>query len=93
MSHYRIKIEERNNGEKWYTPQVGYEKLRLGRYDRLFISWENIIPQHQSFITSNSMSYSYPIEQEALDIVEIYKRYLQDEKGNKVKSTTYKIID
>ena len=29
----------------------------------------------------------------ALDIIEQYKQSLQDERGNKVKSTTYKMID
>jgi hypothetical protein len=39
------------------------------------------------------MSYSYPTEQDALDIIEKYKQSLQDERGKQVKSTTYKMID
>ena len=90
---YRIKIEEKNNGEKGYIPQVGEPRLKLGRFVHLYTDWENIIPQHNHFITTKSMSYSYPTEQEALDIVEQYKQYLQDGKGKEIKSTTYKMID
>jgi len=93
MSQYRIKIEERYNGEKWHIPQVGEERLKLGRFIHLYIDWENITPQHLSFIRSKTMSYSYPTEQEALDVIEKYKQYLQDEKGKETKSTTYKTID
>lgn len=93
MSHYRIKIEEKNNGEKWYIPQVGEERLKLGRFIHLYINWKNIIPNHLSFITASTRIYSYPAEQEALDVIEKYKQYLQDEKGKEVKSTTYKTID
>ena len=90
---YRIKIEEKNNGEKRHIPQVGESRLKLGRFIHLYTDWENIIPNHQSFITAKSMSYSYPTEQDALDIIEQYKQSLQDERGKKVKSTTYKMID
>jgi hypothetical protein len=90
---YRIKIEEKNNGEKGYIPQVGEPRLKLGRFVHLYTDWENIIPQHQSFDTSKFMSYSYPTEQEALDIIEQYKQYLPNKIGKEVKSTTYKMID
>ena len=90
---YRIKIEEKNNGEKGYIPQVGEPRLKLGRFVHLYTDWENIIPKHDYFITEEYMSYSYPTEQEALDIIEQYKQYLPNKIGKEVKSTTYKMID
>lgn len=90
---YRIKIEEKNNGEKWHIPQVGEPRLKLGRFIHLYTDWENIILNYQSFMTAKSMFCSYPTEQEALDIIEQYKQSLQDERGKQVKSTTYKMID
>ena len=93
MLRYRIQIEEKNNGEKWHIPQVGEPRLKIGRFTHLYTDWENIIPQHQSFITAKSMSYSYLKEQEALDIIEQYKQYLRDERGKETKSITFKPID
>ena len=93
MLRYRIQIEEKNNGKKWHIPQVGEPRLKLGRFTHLYTDWENIIPQHHHFITTKSMSYSYLTEQEALDIIEQYKQYLQDKRGEQIKSTTYKIIE
>lgn len=90
---YRIKIEEKNNGEKVYIPQVGEPRLKLGRFTHLYTDWENIIPQYNHFITTKTMSHSYPTEQEALDIIEQYKQYLSNKIGKEVKSTTYKMID
>ena len=92
---YRIKIEERNNGEKRYTPQVGTPRLRIGKFDFLSVYWENII-RHRDwnyYYISKMMSESYDKEEDALLIVEKYKQYLRIEESREVKSTTYKMID
>lgn len=94
---YRIKIEERNNGDKWYIPQVGTSKLKIGKFDILSREWKNIIedkPSYKpSFWISSLTEYAYNTEQQALDIIEGYKQYLIDEKSKEIKSTTYKTID
>jgi hypothetical protein len=93
MSFYRIKIEEKNNGEKRYIPQVGTPKLRTGRVVWLGTNWENILTDCNRYITLNGMSESYNTEQEALNVIEGFKKYILEEDGKKVKSTTYKTID
>jgi hypothetical protein len=93
MSFYRIKIEEKNNGEKRYIPQVGTPKLRTGRTIWLYTNWENILTHHNRYIALNSMTESYNTEQEALNVIEGFKKNILEEDGKKVKSTTYKTID
>ncbi len=39
---YRIKIEERNNGEKRYIPQKGYLHISGGWIKRQEIRWDNL---------------------------------------------------
>lgn len=90
---YRIKIEEKNNGDKWYIPQVGTPRLKIGKFDFLSTEWKNLIEDTTSFWISSIAQTSYDTEQKALDIIEEYKQYLIDEKGKEVKSTTYKMID
>jgi|LakMenEpi03Aug12_release.lakeMendotaPanAssembly.Ray.scaffolds.fasta_scaffold3439269_1 uncharacterized protein YegP (UPF0339 family) len=93
MSFYRIKIEEKNNGEKRYIPQVGTPKLKTGRTIWLYTNWENILTHHNRYIALNGMTESYNTEQEALNVIESFKKNILEEDGNKVKSTTYKTID
>jgi hypothetical protein len=90
---YRVKIEEKNNGEKDYIPQVGIPKLRTGRVVWLGTKWENIIKHHNRYIITNYITESYNTEQKALNVIEGYKKNILEEDGKKVKSTTYKIID
>lgn len=90
---YRIEIEERNNGEKRYIPQVGIPSLKIGKFDFFSIKWRNIIKDNTFFFYTPYIEYSYNTEQEALDVIEGYKKYLIEEKGKETKSTTYKIIE
>ena len=94
MSYYRIKIEEKNNGEKGYIPQVCKLEI-LGRWlKRQELIWYNIIHSHgNTFGLSKTMSAAYKTEEGALKIIEDYKNKDVIEEGNKVKSTTYKMID
>jgi hypothetical protein len=96
MSYYRIKIEELNNGEKLYIPQVC--KLQINR--RLFgqtqtLVWYNIHydPNGTTFSLSKTISEKYQYEEDALKVIEEHKNRYQIEEDNKVKSTTYKMID
>ena len=90
---YRIKIEERNNGEKRYIPQVGTPKLRTGRIVWLGTNWENIITQYNRYILTNCMTELHNTEEEALKVIEGFKKSVMEEEGYKVKSTTFKTID
>ena len=89
MSFYRIKIEEKNNGEKGYTPQ----KLELwvsgGWTKRQEIVWYNIIHNHgNTFGLSQTVGASYKTEESALKVIEDFKNKDLIVEGNKVKSTT-----
>jgi hypothetical protein len=94
MPYYRIKIEEKNNGEKGYTPQVC--KLEIfGRWTkRQELVWYNIIHSHgNTFGTSKTVSAAYKTEESALKVIEDYKKKDLIEESSEVKSTTYKMID
>ena len=95
MSHYRIKIEERNNGVKGYTPQVCKLEITQGWItQKQELVWYNIIHSHgNTFGLSKTTSATYKTEESALKVIEDYKNKDVIEEGNKVKSTTYKMID
>ena len=94
MSYYRIKIEEKNNGVKGYTPQTCKLEVFGGWIKRQSIVWYNIIHSHgNTFGLSKTMSAAYKTEEGALKIIEDHKNKDVIEEGNKVKSTTYKMID
>jgi len=96
MKRYRVKIEEKNNGEKWYTPQVGNVSIIGKMYLNLFTNWENILVDDLNrcqIVRTNSLtSYSYRTEQEALNAIEKYKKFLNKEFGEETKSITYKEV-
>lgn len=94
MSFYRIKIEEKNNGEKGYIPQTCKLEVFGGWVKRQSIVWYNIIHDHgNTFGLSKTISASYKTEESALKVIEDYKNKDVIEEGNKVKSTTYKMIE
>ena len=78
---YRIKIEERNNGEKRYIPQKGYLRISGRWIKRQEIRWDSIF------------AGSFSSESLALEKVNEYKKLDEQRKGEEVKSTTYKTID
>jgi hypothetical protein len=91
---YRIKIEEKNNGEKGYIPQAC--KLEIKK--RLFkqtqeLVWYNIHKIGEAFGISKTITVRYGNEEDALKVIEGYKNRYQIDENNKVKSTTYKMID
>ena len=95
MSYYRIKIEEKNNGEKGYIPQVGI-LVKVGNWSkkREELVWYNILHSHgNTFGLSKTTTATHRTEESALKVIEDYKNKDVIEEGNKVKSTTYKMID
>ena len=92
MSNYRIKIEERYNGEKRYIPQVSRLVNTGGWIKRQKIVWDNILTYVYGHRTDSSIKHSYSTEQEALENVESYKKQIDKKIGEEVKSVTYKNI-
>ena len=94
MSYYRIKIQEKNNGEKGYIPQVGKLKISGLWIKKQEIVWYTILHAHGiTFGLSETITVGYATEESALKVIEDYKNKDVIEEGNKVKSTTYKMID
>ena len=78
---YRIKIDQLNNGEKRYTPQVGKLKVSGKWIQKQEIVWENII--NESFVQ----------ESYAIKVIEEHRKIQDKKHGSKIKSTTFRIID
>jgi hypothetical protein len=95
MSYYRIKIEEKNNGEKGYIPQVCKLEVKKGMFRQTQeLVWYNIIHDHgNTFALSKTITATHRTEDSALKVIEDYKNKDGIEEGNKVKSTTYKMVD
>jgi len=95
MSYYRVQIEELNNGEKRYTPQVTTLSIVGRLFPKTNISWENIVYDKNSdhYDIVYSIRCIYDSYEEAKSVIENYKQWGSRENGTKVKSTTYKMID
>jgi hypothetical protein len=95
MSYYRVQIEELNNGEKRYTPQVTTLSIVGRLFPKTNISWENIVYDKNSdhYDIAYSIRCIYDSYEEAKSIIDNYKQRQSIECGTKVKSTTYKMID
>lgn len=89
---FRIQIKEKRNGEKRYIPQVGTPRLRIGKFDFLSVEWENIIKYDWGYTSTQVMCESYSTEQNALDVIEGYKKYILEEEQKETIRTTYKPI-
>jgi hypothetical protein len=94
MSYYRIQIDELQNGDKRYIPQVA----KLVIWNRLFgksqeIKWYNLLQDGGRYALSKTTTESYDKEEDALSIISKYKGIGIYEEGKKLKSTTYKMIN
>ncbi len=89
-NRYRIKVEERKNGDVFYIPQVGHPKLTTSVYCYLFTEWYNIIDSNTH---SKTLTASHHLESTAKQIIEDYKNNLLIKEGKKVKKVTYIDID
>ena len=84
---YRIKVEEKNNGEKQYIPQVGTPKLTICKRSVYpWIDWKNL-DKHPKYpyIYHNG----FTTEQEAEEVIDFYKEEMKRQEENKVKSVYY----
>jgi hypothetical protein len=89
---FRIQIEEKRNGTMRYIPQIGTPRLRIGKFDFLPVEWENIIKSGWGYMSAQLMYESHSTEQEALDIIEGYKKYIFEEEQKVTIKTTYKPV-
>jgi hypothetical protein len=92
--YYRIKIEELNNGEKLYIPQICKLKIKKRMFKQTQeLVWYNILRAHGStFGSSDTITVRYGNEEDALKVIEGHKNRYQIEEDNKVKSVTYKDV-
>lgn len=91
---YRIKIEEKYNGEILYIPQVCELKITGKWIKRQELVWYNILRSGETdFTLSETMAAKYGNEQDAWNIIGDYKNRYIMYQAKKVKSTTYKMID
>lgn len=90
---YRIQVEELNNGERAYTPEVGYEQLIFwGLFRRT--EWYNICKDARGrFDISTSARYIYKTIEEAVDIITKYKEWKVIEISKEVKLSSHINID
>lgn len=105
MAQYRIKIEERYNGEKLYIPQVlemkiirAFIQILEMKIIRAFLQkqrlvWYNIYRCNDGITTSETMAAGYATEADALQVIEDYKNKESIRQGKRIKSTTYKYPD
>jgi hypothetical protein len=95
MSYYRIKIVERNDGQKVYIPQhckLEIKKRLFGQTQELV--WYNIIYAYINTLgLSKTVHEEFCTEDVALKIIEEYKDNIQKEEDEKVKTITYKTVD
>ena len=93
MPYYRIKIEERYNGEKLYIPQYCKLEITGTVLKRQRLVWYNILNAANHVILSDTTTAAYSNEAAALEVIEAHKNKDTIEAGRKIKSTTYKMID
>ena len=84
MKKYRIKIIERHNVQICYIPQVGMLDI-----------WSNLVTysEMKQYVTINlTLENIYETEEEALGIINKYKKQEEILKEFKIKETTFKTI-
>ena len=94
---YRIKVEEKNNGQKSYIPQIGEHKLTFclrSVYPR--IDWKNLIPIFiekpnilKVDIRPLTVEYICHSEQEAEDIINFHKKQTEVAKDEEIKNVYF----
>ena len=96
MSYYRIKIEERYNGETSYIPQICKLEITRGWIQRKRLVWYSIINNHGDMyiLTPDDVQAAKHItEERAMRVIDDHRNYHNKVQGNQVKSVTYKPID
>jgi hypothetical protein len=90
---YRVKVESTNGGKISYIPQVGIPKLNLGRVVHLWLDWFNIIDNREDVSSSKYVSICYGKQEDAIKMIDRYKKKINKEKINEVQTVTYINID
>ena len=94
MSYYRIQIDELQNGDKKFIPQVAKLDIKNRPFGQTHnIKWYNVLQDGGKYMLSTTFTESYDKEEDALRIINTYRGIGIYEEGKKLKSTTYKIID
>jgi hypothetical protein len=84
---YRIKVEEKNNGEKQYIPQVGTPKLTIGKRSVYpWLDWKNLDKHPNSPFRYRN---GFTTEQEAEEVIESHKKQVERIELDKVKSVYF----
>lgn len=95
---YRIEITELKNGQKRYQPQVEITEIRGSILTKREVAeWVNIIScgytSNLSYGATRNGSESWETEEEALEVIEGYKKQIRIENGEQPLNVTYKMID
>ena len=91
---YRIQVETTNGGEKKYTPQFGKPKLTIGKRSVYpWLDWFNIVEGLGRVSLDKSTRMTYKTEEEALKIIEWYKKVVRRLEKSEVKSVEYINVD
>jgi hypothetical protein len=94
MSKYRIKIEERNNGEMYYIPQICELEVTRGWIQKQRLIWYNIINNHGDvYILSTTQEPKHTTEEGAMQVINDHGNYVNKEHGQQIKRITYKTIE
>jgi hypothetical protein len=83
---YRIKVEERNNGNVYYIPQVGTRLLTTSVFCYVYTNWENII--HDSK-TSKTITVRFLTKESAIKFIDDYKEELEIKNGENITKISY----
>lgn len=87
---YRIQVETTNGGEKKYTPQFGKPRLTICKRSVYpWLDWFNIVEGLGRLSLDKTTRASYKTEEEALKIIEWYKKVVRRNEENEVKSIEY----
>lgn len=89
MNRYRIKVETNHHGEISYIPQVGIVYIKGKIFQNLFTEWKNIICGSVYPYQSVCVKAPEQTEEKALEVIEIYKKYLKTEDLEEVKDIRY----
>ena len=90
---YRVKVETTKDGSLKYTPQVGRPKLSIGKFDHLWLDWENIIVESNNIWSTKNMRMIYDNQEEALHMIKKYKVHMVKVQNSEVKSVNYINLD
>ena len=93
---YRIKVTETNNGKCKYTPQINIPMLVTGEDGNGIFedNYQNIIePFTNSFELSDIYETTYKTKDDALKVINDYKKFLIEIEGKQTKNITYINID